>query len=124
MNSAEPRDHDHRDDPRAADERTAAGASSTGQGGGSGGYEPGGGGYGGNDGRPRPDPILSQRFELLDIALHGPFQISGRRALNWSGVNETTVAFDSLEQALAGAVPVDRPTSDLPEKSGNERSGG
>jgi hypothetical protein len=117
---------------------TAAGTSSTGQGGGrgqgggSGEYGQGGGsggygqdgGSGGSDGRPKSDPILTQRFEALDDALHGPIQATRRRALNWSGVNEATVAFKSIEAALDASVPVDRPTSDLPQTSGTKRTGG
>jgi hypothetical protein len=113
---------------------TAAGTSSTGQsgghgqGGGSGGYGQGGGaggyGQGGSDGRPKSDPVLTQRFEALDDALHGPIQATRRRALNWSGVNEATVAFESIEAALNASVPVDRPTSDLPQTSGTKRTGG
>ena len=80
-------------------------------------------GSGDSGGRPSSDPVLTQRFEDLDAALHGPIQDTGRRTLNWSGVNETTVAFDSITQALADSVPVDRPTSDLPQTSGGQRAG-
>lgn len=108
-----------------AQKETAAGTSSTGQGGGRGqvgGSE--GYGQGGSDGRPKSDPRLTRRFEALDTALHGPIRPTRRRALNWSGVNETTVAFESIEAALQASVPVDRPTSDEPKKSGTKQKVG
>jgi hypothetical protein len=73
------------------------------------------------DGRPKADPILTRRFEALEKALHG--QRTGRRprALNWSGVDETAVTFQSIESQLE--VPPDRPTSDLPEESDAALSG-
>jgi hypothetical protein len=140
MKSAEQRDNDNRGDAPATEEVPAAGDSSTVVGGGSEGYGPGGdaegygsgggpGGYGSsdghgrNDGRPRSDPILTKRFQALDVALHGAVSVTRRQALNWSGVNDTTVAFASIEDALGASVPVDRPTSDLPQKSGNQRAG-
>jgi hypothetical protein len=110
----------------AAEETAAADVSSSGYGpgGGSGAYERSWGGGGANDGRPRPDPILTQRFEALDGALHGPLQVTRRQALNWSGIDETIVAFSSIEEALAGFVPVDRPTSDLPQTYDDDRARG
>lgn len=102
----------------------------SGQGGGYGGYGPPGGGpgegggYGERDGRPRSDPILTQRFEKLDKALHGTIQTTRAQKLNWGGDDESTVAFDSLAKALEEAVPVDRPTSDLSQTYGSKRAGG
>jgi hypothetical protein len=93
-------------------------------GGGTGGGPQGGGGYGRGDGRPKADPILTQRFVALDEVLHGTTIDARSPALNWSGVNETTAAFESIEDALDEAVPVDRPTSDLPQTHGSKPTGG
>jgi len=76
------------------------------------------------DGRPKADPILTRRFEALEQALHGARAARTPGPLNWSGVNETTVVFASIEQALNGSVPVDRPTSDLPQKYDQSQAGG
>jgi hypothetical protein len=74
------------------------------------------------DGRPKADPILSQRFEALEKALHGSPTSRGRRAFNWSGVDETAVTFTSIAAQLE--LPPDRPTSDLPDASAASQSGG
>jgi hypothetical protein len=91
----------------------------SGQDGGSGGYE-----QGSLDGRPKADKCLTDRFEALVEALHGPIQATRRRALNWNGQNEMTVAFESIMAALDASVPPDRPTSDHPCISGTEQTGG
>jgi hypothetical protein len=77
-----------------------------------------------DDARPKADPVLIRRHELLEEALNGPRRPRRRGPLNWSGDNDTTVAFQSIEQALADAVPVDRPTSDLPQKSEQKKQAG
>jgi hypothetical protein len=82
-----------------------------------------GNGHGNGDGRPQQDPILTQRFLALDDALNGPAGVIRSQKLNWSGVNEVTAAFDSIADALEAAFPVDRPTSDLPPKSGGKQTG-
>jgi hypothetical protein len=84
----------------------------------------GGGSGRDGDGRPKADPILTRRFEALEQALHGARAVRTRGPLNWSGVNETTVVFTSIEQALNGSVPVDRPTSDLPPDYDQSKAGG
>jgi hypothetical protein len=151
MKSTEKHDHDERDDAGATEEAAAAGDSSTGPdggsrhsgpGGGSEGYGPGSGpwgygpggygpggygggrGDGGSNGRLRSDPILTQRFQALDDALQGPVEVARPQVLTWSGINETTAAFTSIQKALGDSVPEDRPTSDLPKKYGNQRTGG
>ena len=73
------------------------------------------------DGRPKADPILTRRFEALEQALHGRRADRRRRALNWSGVDETAVMFRSIEGQLE--FPPDRPTSDLPDGPAVARSG-
>jgi hypothetical protein len=78
--------------------------------------------YRDRDGRPKADPILTKRFEALEKALHGSPTSRGRRALNWSGVDETAVTFTSIAAQLE--VPPDRPTSDLPDDSAASPSGG
>jgi hypothetical protein len=110
--------------PAAASASSGAASPSGDSGGGTGGRPGEGGGYGERDGRPKSDPILTQRFENLDKALHGTTQTTRAQKLNWSGDDEPTVAFDSLEQALEEAVPVDRPTSDLSQTYGSKRAGG
>ena len=100
---------------------STGGAARAGESGGYGGG--GGGGHGNGDGRPKQDPVLTQRFLDLDKALNGPpFDVRPQR-LNWSGVNDLTVAFDSIKEALDAAFPVDRPTSDLPQASGGKQTG-
>ena len=84
----------------------------------------GGGSGRDGDGRPKADPILTLRFEALEQALHGERAARARGPLNWSGVNETTVVFASIEQALDDSVPVDRPTSDLPRNYDQSQAGG
>lgn len=84
----------------------------------------GGGSGRDGDGRPKADPILTRRFEVLEQALHGARAARARGPLNWSGVNETAVVFASIEQALNGSVPVDRPTSDLPQEYDQSKAGG
>jgi hypothetical protein len=73
------------------------------------------------DGRPKADPILTRRFEALEQALHCRRADRRRRALNWSGVDETAVTFRSIEGQLE--FPPDRPTSDLPDGPAVARSG-
>ena len=72
---------------------STGGAARAGESGGYGGG--GGGGHGNGDGRPKQDPVLTQRFLDLDKALNG----------------------------LDAAFPVDRPTSDLPQASGGKQTG-
>jgi len=74
------------------------------------------------DGRPKADPVLTRRFEALEKALHGTRTGGRRRALNWSGVDETAATFESIAGQLE--FPPDRPTSDLPEESDATQSGG
>jgi len=76
------------------------------------------------DGRPKADPILTRRFEALEQALHGARAARARGPLNWSGVNESAVVFASIEQALNDSIPVDRPTSDLPQQYDQSQAGG
>jgi hypothetical protein len=87
-------------------------------GGGPGGGGPGGGGPGGGgrkkDNLPKADPILTKRYLDLDRALHGPPGRNRRQTFNWSGLNSSTVVFESIRQELDDAVPKERPTSDLP----------
>jgi hypothetical protein len=84
------------------------------------------GGGAGRDGDPRPkaDPTLTRRFEALEQALHGARATRTPGPLNWSGVNETAVVFASIEEALTASVPVDRPTSDLPQGYDQSQAGG
>jgi hypothetical protein len=97
-----------------------------GYGGGGGGYDGGGGGgYPGGNGRPKADPVLTQRLVALEDAIQGSSAVQLKRALNWSGLNENTVAFDSIVDALENSIPPNRPTSDLPQKkSGAKVKGG
>ena len=81
-------------------------------------------GYDDSNGRPRPDPVLTRRFRALEEALHGSTSRSRAQALNWSGVDETSVAFDSIAKDLEASIPGDRPTSDLPPTSSGKKQGG
>jgi hypothetical protein len=74
------------------------------------------------DARLKADPVLTRRFEALEKALHGTRTRHRRPALNWSGVDETAVTFESIEGQLE--LPPDRPTSDLPEESNASQAGG
>jgi len=89
------------------------------EGGGSSGY---GTGSGAGDGRPKPDPDLTRRLEALVDAL-GTTSVNRRRPLNWSGVDDTTVAFESIKNALEASFPGDRPTSDLPQTYRGKQAG-
>lgn len=79
--------------------------------------------YGGGGNGPQADPRLTRRFQLLEDALHGPRRVRRGGSLNWSGVDETAVAFSSIEKVLNSSVPPDRPTSDLPDRSDTKPKG-
>jgi hypothetical protein len=80
--------------------------------------------YGTDDPRPRPDPVLTKRLSALHKALHGTAERDRTQALNWSGVDETTAALDSIAKELEASVPRNRPTSDLPQTSAGTKQGG
>ena len=82
-----------------------------------------GAGHGDVDGLPQANAILTERLQALDEALHGTTLRARAQALNWSGVDETTVAFDSIAEELEASIPGDRPTSDLPQTSAGKKQG-
>ena len=74
------------------------------------------------DNLPKADPELTERFERLELALHGRRTPRDARRLVWSGVIEPAVTFESIVGQLE--LPPDRPTSDLPPESDGSPSGG
>ena len=85
------------------------------------------GGNGGGRARDRngtglqANQTLTLRFERLEKALHGDQVRPDRRALNWSGLDDTSVAFDSIVEILNAAIPPERPTTDLPDHAATQQ---
>jgi hypothetical protein len=85
------------------------------------------GGNGGGRARDRngtglqANQTLTLRFERLEKALHGDQVRPDRRALNWSGLDDTSVAFDSIVEILNAAIPPERPTTALPDHAATQQ---